>query len=82
MKKIKIPLIISIIILIIIFLSVFKLKSNPLLVEYPEKKEVLQSIAATGRVKAVKESIISSEITDIISKLSEDKGDIVVKGKN
>ena len=82
MKKIKIPLIISIIILIIIFLSVFKLKSNPLLVEYPEKKEVLQSIAATGRVKAVKESIISSEITDIIRKLSEDKGDIVVKGKN
>lgn len=79
-KKNKI-ITITIIVLTVIIFSVIKLTSKPLTTVYPEEKDILQSIAATGRVYPVKETIISSEITGIIKEIPKDKGALVSKGE-
>ena len=79
-KKNKIITVIIIILIVTVF-SVIKLKSKPLTTVYPGEKDILQSIAATGRIYPVKETIISSEITGIVNKIPKDKGATVSKGE-
>jgi len=79
-KKNKIITVIIIILIVTVF-SVIKLKSKPLVTVYPQEKDILQSIAATGRIYSVKETIISSEITGIVNKIPKDKGAAVSKGE-
>lgn len=80
-KNLKIILPVIIILLILAWVIFFRFSTPSVQVVFPQEKEVLQSIAATGTVKAIYEAIISSEIPGIIKSIPKDKGGKVKKGE-
>ena len=80
-KNIKIIIAIVIILLITGWLISSRFSTPSVEIVYPKEKKVVESLAATGTVKAEQEAIISSEIPGIIKDIPGDKGDKVEKGE-